>query len=51
MAVFYADSSVLVKRHVVEAGSLWVENVCDPQQGNQPIEHCRSGQRAQPKGA
>jgi predicted nucleic acid-binding protein len=35
MAVFYADSSALVKRHVVEVGSLWVENLCDPQQGNE----------------
>jgi len=37
MAVFYADSSVLVKRHVAELGSLWVENVCDPQQGNRIV--------------
>lgn len=35
MAVFYADSSVLVKRHVAEVGSTWVENVCDPEQGNE----------------
>ncbi|MFV9505916.1 MAG: type II toxin-antitoxin system VapC family toxin [Oscillochloridaceae bacterium umkhey_bin13] len=37
MGVFYADSSVLVKRHVVEVGSTWVENLCDPEQGNEII--------------
>ena len=32
MAVFYADSSVLVKRHVNEIGSGWVQQLCDPVQ-------------------
>lgn len=35
MALFYADSSVLVKRHVAEVGSTWVENLCDPNQGHE----------------
>lgn len=35
MSVFYADSSVLVKRHVAEVGSLWVKNLCHPNQGHE----------------
>ncbi len=35
MAAFYADSSVLVKRHVAEAGSTRVENLRDPNQGHE----------------
>ena len=35
MAAYYADSSVLVKRHVAEIGSTWVENLCDPSQGHE----------------
>lgn len=31
MAGYYADSSVLVKRHVAEIGSGWVQSLCDPQ--------------------
>ena len=31
MAGYYADSSVLVKRHVAETGSAWVQSLCDPQ--------------------
>jgi predicted nucleic acid-binding protein len=37
MAVFYADSSVLVKRHVAEVGSLWVKNLCNPNQSHEII--------------
>jgi hypothetical protein len=29
MADYYADSSVLVKRHVVETGSRWVQSLFD----------------------
>lgn len=32
MKCFYADSSVLVKRHVMEIGSTWVENLCNTEQ-------------------
>lgn len=34
MADFYADSSVLVKRHVREAGTDWFAAVADPATGN-----------------
>lgn len=34
MADFYADSSVLVKRHVREAGADWFAAVADPMTGN-----------------
>jgi predicted nucleic acid-binding protein len=34
MADFYADSSVLVKRHVREAGTDWFTGVADPATGN-----------------
>jgi predicted nucleic acid-binding protein len=34
MADYYADSSVLVKRHVREAGSHWVQELCAPATGN-----------------
>jgi len=37
MALFYADSSVLVKRHVVEPGSLWVEDLFDLDLGHEVI--------------
>lgn len=35
MSVFYADSSVLVKRHVWEVGSEWVTLLCDPALGHE----------------
>jgi hypothetical protein len=34
MADFYADSSVLVKRHVREAGTDWFAAIADPTTGN-----------------
>ena len=34
MASYYADSSVLVKRHVQEVGSLWFIKLADPASGN-----------------
>jgi predicted nucleic acid-binding protein len=34
MANYYADSSVLVKRHVQESGTAWVQTICEPQAGN-----------------
>ena len=34
MEEFYADSSVLVKRHVPEAGSSWFRAIADPASGN-----------------
>jgi predicted nucleic acid-binding protein len=34
MAVYYLDTSALVKRYVVEAGSLWIRNLTDPVIGN-----------------
>ncbi|NJO82843.1 MAG: type II toxin-antitoxin system VapC family toxin [Blastochloris sp.] len=37
MTHFYADSSVLVKRHIAELGSAWVTNLCAPDQGHQVI--------------
>ncbi len=30
MTVYYADNSALVKRYVNEAGSAWVQAICDP---------------------
>jgi predicted nucleic acid-binding protein len=37
MAHFYADSSVLVKRHVAELGSAWVDDLCSSERGNHLI--------------
>jgi len=34
MADYYADSSVLVKRHIAEIGSAWVRALADPASGN-----------------
>lgn len=34
MATFYADSSVLVKRHIAEQGTLWFRQLADPASGN-----------------
>ena len=34
MADFYADSSVLVKRHIAEPGSAWFRTLADPATGN-----------------
>ncbi len=34
MADYYADSSVLVKRHVAEPGTRWFQAVADPVSGN-----------------
>jgi len=32
--IYYSDSSVLIKRHVHEIGSLWFQNIADPKSGN-----------------
>ena len=37
MAHFYADSSVLVKRHIRETGADWVRTLCDPSSRNMLI--------------
>ena len=34
MATYYAESSVLVKRHVVEVGTPWVQMLTDPAAGH-----------------
>lgn len=34
MANYYADSSVLVKRHVLETGTVWVQQLMDPVTGH-----------------
>ncbi|MBI2942279.1 MAG: type II toxin-antitoxin system VapC family toxin [Chloroflexi bacterium] len=34
MADYYADSSVVVKRHVQETGSAWFQTLADPAAGN-----------------
>lgn len=34
MADYYADSSVLVKRHVNETGAAWFRALCSPEAGN-----------------
>ena len=34
MSVYFFDTSALVKRYVVEAGSTWVTQVTDPKSGN-----------------
>src|SRR4028118_310831 len=34
---YYADSSALIKRHVAEVGSLWVQQEFDAKSGNQII--------------
>jgi len=34
MAEYYADSSVLVKRHVLEVGTAWFRGIADPTSGN-----------------
>ncbi len=35
--IFYADSSVLVKRHVTETGSVWFQNLVSPVSNNSII--------------
>ena len=35
--IFYADSSVLVKRHVQEIGSVWFQNLVSPASNNEII--------------
>jgi predicted nucleic acid-binding protein len=34
MAAYFFDSSALVKRYVVESGTQWVRNLCDPTAGH-----------------
>lgn len=34
MPMYYADTSVLVKRHIAEVGSAWVASLADPTVGN-----------------
>lgn len=34
MAIYYADSSALVKRHVIEAGTAWMQALCLPENNN-----------------
>ena len=34
MAAYFLDTSALVKRHVTEPGHTWVQNICDPANGN-----------------
>jgi uncharacterized protein len=34
VAAYYADSSVLVKRHLAEVGTAWFQTLADPQTGN-----------------
>jgi uncharacterized protein len=35
--IYYADSSVLVKRHVMEIGSVWLQNIVLPDSNNSII--------------
>lgn len=39
MAHFYADSSALVKRHITEQGSAWIESLCAPHHAHQIISN------------
>ncbi len=34
MATYYADSSVLTKRHITETGTPWVQALTDPATGH-----------------
>jgi predicted nucleic acid-binding protein len=34
MTIYYADSSALIKRYVVETGSGWIQTLCDPAAGH-----------------
>jgi predicted nucleic acid-binding protein len=34
VTTYYADSSALVKRYVVETGSDWMQTLCDPEAGH-----------------
>jgi len=34
MAVYFFDSSSLVKRYISETGTLWIRNIADPANGN-----------------
>ncbi len=34
MAIFFCDSSAVVKRYITETGSVWLEATIDPAQGN-----------------
>ena len=34
MAVYFLDSSGIVKRYVTETGTAWIRRVCDPRVGN-----------------
>ena len=36
---YYADSSALVKRHIAEAGSAWIEQEFDAANGNRNYHH------------
>ena len=37
MSIYFLDSSALVKRYVVEAGTPWIQQLADPRQHNQLI--------------
>lgn len=34
MAVYFFDSSAVVKRYINETGTLWVQSIADPRSGN-----------------
>ena len=35
MAVYFLDSSALVKRYITETGTLWVRRLCEPAAGHE----------------
>jgi predicted nucleic acid-binding protein len=34
VTTYYVDSSALVKRYVIETGSVWIQGICDPTAGH-----------------
>lgn len=37
MAIYFLDTSALVKRYVYEEGTAWIRSICDPLAGHQIV--------------
>ncbi len=38
MAIYFLDTSAIVKRYIAERGQGWVLSLCDPAQLSAPVE-------------